>query len=422
MVLEARVADSILAAVDRDRVLTMEQECVRIPSFTYEEQACADYLGRVMGEIGLEVEMMEVEDPMGTGRRSRQPVGRLRGTGDGPSLMLNGHMDHRELVGDWDRDPFSGHFEEGMIYGRGAQDDKGGVVAMVSAVAAIRKAGVELKGDVLVCPVMGHKTGGHGTRALIARGYGTDMCINTENSGNGIAHVSCGLTRFRLHARSPLIHVNSTPAQRASYLNPVEQLALIVQRMGPSIRPVPKGDWLTFERHPDLPDFPKLHYDEIVGDHMSRVTSDEMTMTVQVRTVPGQSAATIKADAERLLATLAKEHPNFDVTVEAPPRSGRWAGFDGPAFSTPADSKLVAALARNHEKVTGSPPVTGAEPRLGSYNDGNMLAAAGVETVMYGPGDLRAFDSWPTANECISLEELTVCTKTLALTVAEICG
>ena len=422
MVLEAKVADSILAAVDQDRVLTMEQECVRIPSFSYEEQACADYLGRVMGETGLEVEMMEVEDPMGTGRRSRQPVGRLRGTGDGPSLMLNGHMDHRELVGDWDRDPFSGHFEDGKIYGRGAQDDKGGVVAMISAAEAIRKSGVELKGDVLVCPVMGHKTGGHGTQALIARGFGTDMCINTENSGNGIAHVSCGLTRFRLHARSALIHVNSTPAQRARYLNPVEQLALIVQRMGPSIRPIPEGDWLTFERHPDLPDFPKLHYDEIVGDHMSRVTSDEMTMTVQVRTVPGQSAATIKADVERLLASLAKEHPNIDVTVEAPPQSGRWAGFDGPALSTPADSKLVQALARNHEMVTGSPPVIGAEPRLGSYNDGNMLAAAGVETVMYGPGDLRMFDAWPTANEYVGLEELMVCTKTLALTIAEICG
>ena len=422
MVLKAKVTDSILAAVDQDRVLTLEQECVRIPSFTYEEQACADYLGRVMDEIGLEVEMMEVEDPMGTGRRGRQPVGRLRGSGGGPSLMLNGHMDHRELVGEWDHDPFSGHFEDGKIYGRGSQDDKGGIVAMVSAVAAICKSGVKLKGDVLVCPVMAHKPGGHGTQALIARGYGTDMCINTENSGNGIAHVSCGLLRFRLHARSPLIHVNSTPAQRACYLNPVEQLALIVQRMGSSIRPIPEGDWMTFERHPDLPEFPKLHYDEIVGDHMSRVTSDEMTMTVQVRTVPGQSAKTIKADVKRLLATLTKDHPNFDVTVQVPPQDGRWAGFEGPALSTPADSKLVTTLARNHEEVTGSPPVMGAEPRMGSYNDGNMLAASGIETVMYGPGNLRVFDAWPTANEYVTLDELMVCTKTLALTIAEICG
>ena len=81
MVLKAKVADSILTAVDQDRVLTMEQECVRIPSFTYEEQECAAYFARVMGEIGLDVEMVDVEDPMGTGRRGRQPVGRLRGTG-----------------------------------------------------------------------------------------------------------------------------------------------------------------------------------------------------------------------------------------------------------------------------------------------------------------------------------------------------
>ena len=422
MDLEAKVADRILAAVDQEQVLTMEQECVRIPSFTYEEAQCAAYFASVMRDIGLDVEMVDVEDPMATGRRGQQPVGRLRGIGGGSSLMLNGHMDHRELVGEWDRDPFSGHFENGMIYGRGAQDDKGGCVAMISAAAAIVAAGVKLRGDVLVCPVMAHKPGGHGTRSLIEQGYVTDLCINTENSGNGIAHVSCGLTRFRVHARSPLIHVNSTPAQRAHYLNPAEQLALIVQRMGPSIRTMAEGDWMTFARHPDLPDFPKLHYDEIVGDHMSRVTSEGMTMTVQVRTVPGQSAATLEADVERLMAALASEHPNFDVTVEAPPKDGRWAGFDGPALSTPADSKLVTALARNHEKVAGGPPVIGAEPRLGSYNDGNMLAAAGIETVMYGPGDLRMFDAWPTANECVSLDELMVCTKTLALSIAEICG
>ena len=60
MVLEANFADGIPAAVDQDRVLPMEQESVRIPSYTFEEDECADYLGRVMGEIGLEVEMMEV--------------------------------------------------------------------------------------------------------------------------------------------------------------------------------------------------------------------------------------------------------------------------------------------------------------------------------------------------------------------------
>ena len=147
-----------------------------------------------------------------------------------------------------------------------------------------------------------------------------------------------------------------------------------------------------------------------------------MTMTVQVRTVPGQSAKTIKADVKRLLATLTKDHPNFDVTVESPPQDGRWAGLDMSAFATPIGSKLVTTLARNHEKVTGSPPVIGAEPRLGAAGDGNLLAAAGVETVLYGPGASEIFETWPTANEYVTLDELMVCTKTLALTIAEICG
>ncbi len=420
-IMDTKNADQILGAVNRDRVLAMEQAAVRIPSYTFEESACAEYFAGVMREAGLEVEMVEVKDPF-AGRKTQQPVGRLRGTGGGASLMLNGHMDHREMTGKWDREPFSGDFQDGWIYGRGCQDDKGGIVAMIAAVEAIVKAGVKLRGDVLVCPVAGHKSGGLGTQTLFARGYLTDLCINTENSGNGIARVNCGALRYRIHARSRLIHPHSTEAQRARYLNPVEQLALIIAGMGPSLEPIPEGDWLTFKRDPDMPTFPQIHYDEIIGDHMTRVTSDEMTMTVQLRTVLGQTIETVKADVERLLATLAKKHPNLNATVEIPLQSGRWAGMNILPFTTSADSELVTTIARNHQKITGTSPVNGSKPRLGAVGCGNLVAAQGVQTVLYGPGSSSIFESWPTSNERISLEELMVCTKTLALSIAELCG
>ena len=66
----------------------------------------------------------------------------------------------------------------------GAHDDKGGVVAAISAVEAIVRSGTRLKGDVLVTPVIAHKLGGAGTRALLKHGVKADLCINMEHSNN----------------------------------------------------------------------------------------------------------------------------------------------------------------------------------------------------------------------------------------------
>src|SRR5437868_2260021 len=84
---------------------------------------------RTPTDIGLEVRMMEVAHPIDPARISRQPIGILRGTGGGPSLMLNGHMDPGVEMPDWTVDPYGAKFENGWVWGMGAHDDKGGIAA-----------------------------------------------------------------------------------------------------------------------------------------------------------------------------------------------------------------------------------------------------------------------------------------------------
>lgn len=83
----------ILDRITDQQVLALEQAAIRIPSSTFEEGPLADYLANYMADIGLDVEMMEVTHRAKPGKTTRQPIGRLRGTGGGPSLVLNGHMD-----------------------------------------------------------------------------------------------------------------------------------------------------------------------------------------------------------------------------------------------------------------------------------------------------------------------------------------
>src|SRR5262249_60983664 len=152
-------SQKIVAGISDEQVLKLEQAAIRIPSTTFEEGTLADYLANHMSDIGLDVEMMEVTHWAKPGKTTRQPIARLRGTGGGSSLMLNGHMDPGVEMSGWTVDPYGAKFENGWIWGMGAHDDKGGVVAAICGVGAIVRAGVLLRGDVPVGPAVAPKVG-----------------------------------------------------------------------------------------------------------------------------------------------------------------------------------------------------------------------------------------------------------------------
>src|SRR5262249_16754745 len=212
--------DKIADRITDQQVLALEQAAIRIPSTTFEEGPLADHLANYLSDVGLDVEMMDVTHPAKPGKRTRQPIGRLRGTGGGPSLMLNGHMDPGVEMTGWAVDPYGAKFENGWVWGMGAHDDKGGVVAAICGVEAIVKAGVRLRGDVVICPVVAHKLGGAGTRALLRHGVRADMAINMEHSALTIANVCVGSVMPRILTRSPELFFRYSRQAKPAYTNP----------------------------------------------------------------------------------------------------------------------------------------------------------------------------------------------------------
>src|SRR3974377_2159031 len=213
----------VLAALDEGRILDLEQRSIRIASPTFEEGELADLFANTLADMGLHVEMMDVVHPHDRARKSRQPIGRLPGTEGGPTLLINGHMDPGAEMSGWTVDPLGAKFEDGWIWGIGAHDDKGGCVAAISAVEAIVRSGTRLKGDVIVSPVIAHKLGGAGTRALLDHGINADLCINMEHSNNTIANVCVGVVMVRLICTAPELFFRYSAAARAAYLNPIHK-------------------------------------------------------------------------------------------------------------------------------------------------------------------------------------------------------
>ena len=415
-----------LALVDPERVLDLERALIRIPSSSFEEQAIADYLAEYMSGIGLDVEMMDVTSPRDPSVTSRQPIGRLPGAGGGPSLMLNGHMDPGVEMSGWSVDPYGAKFEDGWIWGMGAHDDKGGIAAMVNAVDALVRSGARLRGDVLVCPVVAHKYGGAGTRALLAGGVGADLCINLEHSANTIANVCVGIVMARVRTTSPDLFFRFSPEARAAFWNPVEQQAELLRRLGPSLTPAGGDSWMTFTPHPDLPGFPMHNVDVIHKEHYYQpnhtgLSTRDCELVFQVRTVPGQTVESVRADLERLLDGIADDHPAFRYDLELP-APGTESSWRQDPMEIAKDHPLVVCLAEGHERASGEAPHVGGHGRLGNVGDGNILAAAGIPSLQYGPGDIRIYREWPTPDERVRLDDLVIAARAIAWAVSAVCG
>jgi len=406
-----------IECISEERLIALTRELIAIPSPNFGEQKVADYIATYMSKMGLQVEMIEVLHPFDDTKKTTQPIGRLKGSGGGTSLMLNGHMDTNVVMPGWTVDPYIGKLEDGWIWGLGAQDDKGGVAAALIAVDAVIRSGIELKGDVIVCPVAAHKVGGTGTRALIKNGNRADLCINLEHSANTIGSVIVGSVRVKIKTTSPGLFFRFTDEARAKYFNSIEQICDLILRFGTSLNPNLPGNWLRFEPHPDLPNFPMIRHDWIHKEHYGR----DCEFLFQIRTVPGMTLLQVKEDVDQVLAKAKREHPamNFEVTIPA-------NGPDDPFFMEPSevsrDHPLVIALAEGQEMASGRTPDIGGVERIGNFGDGNVLHANGIPTIQYGAGNIKNYPEWPAPDERVEIKELLETTKAIAHATSKLCA
>jgi acetylornithine deacetylase/succinyl-diaminopimelate desuccinylase-like protein len=403
--------------ISDDALVKLARDMIRIPSPNFAEGAVADFLAERMRSLGMQVDMMVVEHPTEPGKSTRQAIGRLKGTGGGPSLMFNGHTDVNVMMPGWTVDPHEGRFEDGWIWGLGAQDDKGGLAAALVGIEAVVRSGARLKGDVLYAPVATHKLGGTGTRTMIRKGVKADYCINIEHSANTIGSVIVGSVRVKIRTTTPGLFFRFTEEARAEYFNSIEQQMLCIQAFGPSLVAVPEGGWLTFERHPQLADFPMIRHDAIHKDHYGRWCD----LVFQIRTVPGMTLESVRKDVDAVLRSIKQQHPKFDCEVTIPAN-----GPNDPFFMEPtalADSHaLVKACAEGYQAATGKPALVGSVERIGNFGDGNVLQAAGVPSVQFGPGDIKRYPEWPAPDERVHVDELRTTARTCAYAALALCG
>jgi len=222
--------DKILANIEEKKSEYVEllRRVIQIPSLTGEEGEAQEFLSKYLKALGLQVDEWEpdieemfkkfpesaqypshwqhdlilpydrfptYEELIKTGKidilnyKNRPNVIATRkGEGSGKSLLLNGHIDNVtvEPMSDWTVDPFGAEMIDGKIFGRGACDMKGGLVAALAAIQCLIETEVSLKGDVIFSSVVNEEHSGGGALSMMCKGIRADAAIVTEPSENRV--------------------------------------------------------------------------------------------------------------------------------------------------------------------------------------------------------------------------------------------
>jgi acetylornithine deacetylase/succinyl-diaminopimelate desuccinylase-like protein len=354
-------------------------------------------------------------------KRSGRPnvIGIWRGRGDGPSLILNDHLDTYP-AGDpsaWtmtDGRPYKPTRHGDLLYARGTSDTRGNLACTLLAAKAIRDAGVDLSGTLQCVYTVDEEKNGPDGSIYLLDDYGLKcdfeitceptgwtkpdgrwgMGIAVANSGNFLVEIE--IRGRKTHLWRPDTGVNAA-AKMARLLTTLETMAFT-------------------HKPPRLyggtpPMVTVLRVAAGVPGEM-QFTPDRCTAVLGiVGIVPGMTQESVMADIDRVLAGARAKDPTLDASARPFPNALFVNGTrEQDVAAQPTDALRTAYLT-----------VLGEEPeiyRKNAFNDTIRFSERGIPAITFGPGE----DGWPPINEYIGIEKSVAATKILALAVLGLLG
>jgi acetylornithine deacetylase len=329
---------------------------------------------------GLEVEV----DDAAPGRPN--VVGIAPGSGGGRTLLLNAHTDTVGVEGM--EAPFEPRVEDGRLYGRGAYDMKAGLAA---AMLAARDAlALGLRGDVVVAAVADEEVASVGTEALV-RSLRADAAIVTEPTGLRVSIAHKGFVALELAVEGRAAH-GSRPDLGIDAIAKMGRVLVGLEALDTALRARPT--------HPRLGSG-SLHASLITGGQEYSSYPASCTLQAERRIVPGESVELVDAEIEALLTRLRADDPELRVS---------WRRvFSRDPFETRADDPFVDLVLRQAGTDLGAEAF---------WADSALLAAAGIPTVLFGPGG----DGAHAVVEWVDLEQAERCRDALLAIAREFCS
>jgi acetylornithine deacetylase len=350
------------------------------------EGEIAQFVARWLEQAGLVVEIEEAAP----GRPNVIAI--ARGSGGGRSLLLNAHMDTVGVAGM--QRPHEPYIEGNRLYGRGAYDMKAGLATIMMAAAAAKQR--SLRGDVILTAVCDEEFASIGTASVVKRWH-ADAAILTEPTQLDICVAHKGFCWLDIETTGVAAH-GSLPKVGVDAIVKMGKVLVGLEELDRSLRAAPS--------HPLLSNG-SLHASLITGGQELSSYPERCVLSVERRTVPGETRELVENQIRAILDQIAATDPQFKASMKTM--------LVQEPFEIAKDEPVVQTLLRQATRVLGY------EPGIGSafgWMDSALLAAAGIPTVIFGPGGEGAH----AVVEWSDLDQLQLCTDVLIATIEEFCS
>ncbi len=320
------------------------------------EMAICRYLADTLEEMGVETDILRFGPDRGS------VVGVIKGSGGGRTVMLNGHIDTVSAA-NMQIEALKPEIKEGKLYGRGSEDMKGGVAAIIAAARGLLASGVELKGDVILALVGDEEYKSKGTEMVLEK-YSADAAIVTEPTALTIALAHKGFVWSEIEVFGKAAHGS----------RPEEGIDAIIKG-GKILAELDKFQEETLKAmcHP-LVGRPSVHASIINGGREISTYPEYCKIELERRTIPGEEELALHSELTAIIDKLSAADPQFKAKTRVL--------FSRPPMETSRDEALVQVLRKSFMSVTGT------EPNLGGasfWTDAALIAAKGIPTVNFGP-------------------------------------
>ena len=350
------------------------------------EENIARFVAQWFERAGLEVTWDEVAP----GRPN--VIGVARGSGGGRSLLLNAHMDTVGVAG-MDR-PHEPYIENNRLYGRGAYDMKGGLAAIMAAGAWAKQK--RLRGDVIVTAVVDEEFASIGTSSIVQHWH-ADAAIVTEPTELDICTAHKGFVWLDIETFGVAAH-GSLPNLGVDAIVKMGKVLVELENLSTALQSTPPHH---------LVGHGSIHASLIQGGQELSSYPQHCLLSVERRTIPGETVQQVEAEISAILARIAANDPAFQAKVTT--------SLARDPFEISFDAPIAQTLYRQATHITGHDI---AEGGVFGWMDSAILASAGIPTVIFGPGGegAHAVVEW---SDILQVER---CAEILAATAEDFCS
>jgi acetylornithine deacetylase len=339
-------------------------------------------------------------------------VGRLKGSGGGKSLIINGHIDTISVgaIEQWTTDPYGSEIKDNKIYGRGTSDMKGGLIAAISAIKCFIELGIHLSGDVIIESVVNEEHSGNGALACVEKGINADAVIVVEPTDNEVYVAQSGNLYWEVTLKGKPRHTG------ARWVNGTQVGVSAIEKVPKVIDALLAMEYElnNITPHPlyDGKSSCSLVFGKIIGGTYETLTAGECKVRGSTYFAP--NVGTVVDVMERMRIAVKKASENDPWLKNEPPEL-QFLHHRFPSEISVSEP-IVETIRSASEKVLGfKPKAVGAHmPADQSF----FINQANIPGVVFGPGSLAQAH---IIDEYLEIKELINFTKSLALIIYNWC-